>query len=170
MDRRLGIVLGVAAVLWLSVLPLRAGPAANLALSQDMVTSQADLCHRGTITVYPANPSTADPVSIAVSGWWGSSCPTATYQYLMAGYNITFTITVTEMVVTPPVGCLTVVTPWAITQEMGTLLPGLYTVQANCNAGPCWSFQAKTAFHVLRPTAVQWQQYFPAVLRAARNH
>lgn len=165
MGKKLGIGLGLAAVLWLSLLPLSGGTATNLTLPQDVLTSQADSCHNGTITVYPAVPSPVDPVSIVISGWWGSSCPAVTYQHLMAGYNITFSITVTEVAVTPPVACLDVVTPWTITQELGTLVPGLYTVQANCSAGPCWSFEAKTTFRVWRPTAVQWQQYFPTVLR-----
>lgn len=167
MGKKLCIGLGLAAALWLSLLPLGIPPPANLAVPQDVLASRADSCHRGTITVYPAIPSSVDPVWIAVSGWWGSSCPEVTYQHLMVGYGITISITVTEMAATPPVACLDVVTPWTITQELGTLLPGLYTVQADCSAGPCWSFQAKTTFRVLRPTAVQWQQYFPAVLRAA---
>ena len=96
-----------------------------------------------------------------------SSCPAVTYQHLMVGYNITFSITVTDIATDPPVACLDVVTPWAITQEMGTLWPGLYTVQADCGAGPCWSFQAKTTFRVLRPTSVQSYQHLPGVMRAA---
>ncbi len=168
MGKQLWIGLGLAAVLWLCVLPLSAGPATNPARPLDVHTSQTDSCHSGTITVHPATPSSIDPVSITVSGWWGSSCPAVTYQHLMVGYNITFSITVTDIAADPPVACLDVVTPWFITQEMGTLWPGLYTVQAGCSAGPCWSFQATTTFRVLRPTAVQCPQYFPALLRAAR--
>jgi len=169
MGKKLGIVLGLATALWLSLL-LSTGPAADPAIPPGTLTGQADSCHRGTITVYPPAPTTVDPVSISVAGWWGSSCPAVTYQQLMTGYNITFTITVTDLAVTAPVGCLTVVTPWTITQELGLLLPGLYTVQANCNAGPCWSFQAKSALQVFPPTAVQWRQYFPTVLRGGQNY
>jgi hypothetical protein len=84
----------------------------------------------------------------------------------MAWHSITLSITVTELVTTPPIGCLDVVTPWTITQELGTLPAGDYAVQADCSAGPCWSFQARTAFLVREPTEVHWQQYLPAVLRA----
>jgi hypothetical protein len=84
----------------------------------------------------------------------------------MAGYGITFSITVTDRVANPPIACLDVVTPWAITQELGTLPLGLYTVQADCSAGACWSFQAQTTFRVWASTGEYWQ-YLPVLLRAS---
>jgi hypothetical protein len=166
MEKRLCLAFALAALLWLGLLPLSAAPTVNGTMPLDRVSSQTDLCHRGEITVHPPNPSTVDPVSIAVSGWWGSSCPAVTYQHYMITHSITLSITVTDLVAVPPVGCLDVVTPWAITQEMGTLPLGDYTVQADCSAGPCWSFQAKTTFRVWAPTGMYWR-YLPAVLRAS---
>lgn len=165
MDGRVSRGLGLAAVLWLSLLPFSVAPAANSGRSQDSPGALSDLCHRGEVTVHPGAPTTADPVSIVVSGWWGSSCPAVTGEPATAEYNITLSITVTDMVTIPPVACLTVVTPWIITRELGALLPGEYAVQADCSAGACWSFQEKVTFQVREPTGTHWQ-YLPAVLCA----
>jgi hypothetical protein len=166
MDKRLCLAFGLTAVLWIGLLPLGAAPTVNGSMPPDPVSSQTDLCHRGEVTVYPPNPSAVDPVSIVASGWWGSSCPAVTSQHYMIGHSITLSITVTDLVAVPPVACLDVVTPWTITQEIGTLPLGDYTVQADCNAGPCWSFQARTTFRVWAPTGMFWR-YLPAVLRAS---
>jgi hypothetical protein len=163
MKRAFWIGFGVAALLWLSLLPLSAAPSADTSLPPECTSNGSDLCHRGQVAAHPPNPSTADPVSIIVSGWWGSSCPAVTYEHSMVGHSITLSMTVTDLVSVPPVGCLDVVTPWTITQEMGILPPGDYTVQAECSAGPCWSFQAKTAFRVWAPAGMFWC-YLPSVL------
>ena len=165
MDRRLGIGFGVTAVLWLCLLQFSAAPAANLAMPQEPLGTEQDLCYSGEVTVHPAAPTTADTVSIVVSGWWGSSCPVVTCEHSVAGYHITLSITVTDMAAIPPIACLDVVTPWTITQELGALLPGEYTVQADSSAGTCWSFRQKATFGVQAPTGTQ-RQYLPAVLRA----
>lgn len=164
MERRLCISLALAAVLGLGLLPVSAAPAALPPLPPDPASSQSDLCHRGKITIDPPAPTSIDPVSIVVSGWWGSSCPQTTYAPRRTANTITLSITVTDLIADPPVACLEVVTAWAITHELGTLSPGEYTVQADCSAGACWSFQAWTTFRVWAPTGMYWI-YLPALLR-----
>jgi hypothetical protein len=151
MGRKPGIGFGLAALLLLSLLPCRAAPG-----------SAEDLCHNGGVTVYPTAPTTADMVSLVVSGWWGSSCPAVQCEHDLADYHITLSITVTDLAAIPPVACLDVVTPWTITHELGALLPGEYTVQANCSAGACWSFQEKATFQVRQALGPQ-RVYLPAV-------
>ena len=161
MERRLCVSLALAAVLGLSLLPISA---AHPATPIDRGDSESDWCHRGEIRVYPPAPRNIDPVSIVVSGWWGSSCPEPTYELWRTANIINLLITVTDIVADPPVACLDVVTVWAITHELGVMQPGEYTVQADCSAGACWSFQAKRTFRVWAPAGMYWI-YLPALLR-----
>ena len=107
---------------------------------------QDDLGHAGRITLHPTHPTPADSILVTISGLWGSSCPVATCRRAAGDADFNFCIEVSDL--PPPAVCLTIVTEWAITETLGTLSPGSYTIRADVRAGSCWSFQRMLTFTV----------------------
>lgn len=123
-------------------------------------------CHDGLITVQPTNPTPSDEIQIIVSAPWSSSCPAVTCTQSIDGHHIYLDFIVVDMSTIVPVICLTVISTWTMTNTVGTLLPGLYTVEATIHAGPCWSCQLLTTFDVSQPVVphTTYWQYLPLVL------
>jgi len=165
MGNRIWMAVALAALLLLNLLWFGSAEATNPATPLGVSTTVSPTCPGGGIAIHPPAPTTAEPVSVTISGWWGSSCPAVTCIPETTGFIITLQITVSDIVADRPVACLDVVTPWTITQELGALLPGEYTVHADCDAGSCWSFYEKATFQV-RALARTHRQYLPAVCHA----
>ncbi|MBC7260465.1 MAG: hypothetical protein H5T63_00505 [Chloroflexi bacterium] len=128
-------------------------------------------CHDGSITVLPINPTPSDEIQIIVSAPWSSSCPAVTCFKSIDDHRISLDFTVVDMSTIVPVICLTVISTWTMTNTVGTLPPGSYTVEATIRAGPCWSCQLLTTFDVSQPTVPQitYWQYLPLVLAPAQE-
>ncbi len=129
------IVQGVALTLLLALL-LLASPALT-------TRSQG-----GSITIVPPFPTTADDISIIVSGQWGTSCPKVIYSYVIVVNTIFIQGSITNAA---PV-CLFVITPWSITVKIGKLPAGTYIVNVNIQGGP-WSVVGTKVFQVTGPPA-----------------
>ena len=144
MPRKL-LCLGLCLVLTLlsSAVPASASPASHTSSGQ-----------AGHITIRPAHPTPADQVSVIISGLWGSSCPVVTYSHCRAGYDIVFNVTVRDLSEIAPVYCCTVITSWAITETLGTLSAGMYTLQANVRGGNAWNFRETVTFTVTSPLPI----------------
>jgi len=161
--RLLSVSLCLLALLWLSLVPVSAYSAQAL---QPCSAWYDDLCHSGAVPLEPLHPTTEDCVAAHVSGWWGSSCPVVTSEHEVLGSHITLSLTVADLSDSEPVGCLDVVTPWAITHTLGQLPAGSYTLWVDVAAGSCWSFHEKAAFAVAPGgPAPAFRQYWPYVAR-----
>jgi hypothetical protein len=160
--------------LFLAVMLLSIAPA-NAQLAQPPITvtpcTENCFCHSGSITVHPANPTPSDEILVITSAPWSSSCPAVTCMQSMDGNRIYLDFTVVDLSTIVPVICLTVISTWTMTNTIGTLPPGTYTVQANINAGSCWSVALSTTFDVGSPTVPQvtYWQYLPLVLALAEE-
>lgn len=146
---------------------------ANAQLAQPPITvtpcTERCACHDGLITVQPTNPTPSDEIKIIVSAPWSSSCPAVTCTQSIDGQHICLDFTVVDLSTIVPVICLTVISTWTMTNTVGTLPPGSYTVEATIHAGPCWSCLLSTTFNVSQPTVPQttYRQYLPLVLAPA---
>ena len=74
--------------------------------------------------IVPPNPTSADVVTITLSGEWSNSCIPDDSAISVIGNEIYFDVIWTYS----PSWCLTVITPWELTESVGPLPPGTYTV------------------------------------------
>ena len=79
------------------------------------------------ILIEPTAPDTHSFVTVSIGGAWPDACVPAGTETSFVGS--TFTIVVHQSLSIDS-GCLTVVTPWQQTAELGLLQPGTYTVHA----------------------------------------
>jgi hypothetical protein len=83
------------------------------------------------IKVSPANPRTIDPISIKISGIWRDSCTPTNPEVRIDGKQIYITTSNTDK------NCLTMLTPWSNTTNIGMLPIGNYQILVShiSNAG-----------------------------------
>lgn len=103
----------------------------------------------GTLTaeteIFPTNPTEFDVIGITVSGWWPDSCVP----------NVSF-VSVTEDSIhfevfddyPPGTVCAQVVTSWELTDYVGPLSPGTYTIYVYLLGDPCSPVSEPYAFVV----------------------
>jgi hypothetical protein len=80
-----------------------------------------------TMEVSPEHPTASSRVAITVGGTWGNSCAPNESLITVAGQSIYFTAIHSYP---PHIVCATVITSWHLTEEVGPLSPGTYTVYA----------------------------------------
>jgi len=81
-----------------------------------------------TLTVQPANPTTADPVVLKLSGEWPDSCiPNDSHAWPPVGWQIPFDLIWDYP---PDVFCADVITPWSRAETLAPLAAGTYDVWA----------------------------------------
>lgn len=79
------------------------------------------------IDIYPEHPTSADVVDITLSGGWGDSCVPNDSNVTVINSQVYFDVTWDY----PPSGlCLAVISSWELTNSVGPLVPGTYTVYA----------------------------------------
>jgi hypothetical protein len=74
------------------------------------------------IEILPPNPTTADPISIRISGIWPSGCKPLNPQVTREGNEIQINTS------NPGRICTAVLTPWSYTLGIGNLAAGAYQV------------------------------------------
>jgi hypothetical protein len=74
------------------------------------------------IEILPPNPTTADPISIKISGIWPSSCIPRNPQVTRAGNEIQINTSNSDRI------CLAALSGWNYTLGIGNLAAGAYTV------------------------------------------
>ncbi|MHC4153657.1 MAG: LamG-like jellyroll fold domain-containing protein [Planctomycetota bacterium] len=79
-----------------------------------------------SVTILPPAPTPADVVAITLAGTWGNSCVPDGLDVSMVGNDIYFGVFWTY----PPTYCLQVVSSWELTECVGPLPVGTYTVHA----------------------------------------
>jgi|GEM_PF-1548058 len=104
----------------------------------------------GMVSIKPANPSDTTPVTVVISGQYGSSCPKVSYRHTIVGYLITIQGTVTDE---PGTRCASVITPWSISVLLGVLPAGTYTLMVDIQGG-IWSVQDTLTFTVFQTATV----------------
>jgi hypothetical protein len=77
--------------------------------------------------IVPQNPTSFDIVAITLGGDWSDSCIPNASNVLVMGNDIYFDVILDYP---PDIMCLTVITPWGLTESVGPLSPGAYTVYA----------------------------------------
>jgi hypothetical protein len=93
----------------------------------DLVGDVCDPCLEiggACVQILPLQPSPSDLVQVRLSGEFPDSCWDASASYSMAGTDINVTLVMTYA----GGGCLTVITPWGITLDIGALPAGQYNV------------------------------------------
>ena len=75
----------------------------------------------------PPFPTVCDQLAITVFGQWGDSCIPEESQVTVVGNHIYFDVIHYTWLDT---GCATVMSDWSLTESVGPLLPGHYTVHA----------------------------------------
>jgi hypothetical protein len=102
----------------------------------------------GTLTaeteIFPANPTEFDFITITVSGEWPNSCVPNVSYVTVIGDSIHFEVFDDY----PPGACLQVVTSWELTNYVGPLSPGTYTIYAHLLVDPCNPVSEPYAFVV----------------------
>ena len=94
------------------------------ALSFMAVLLLVTLASATQISVSPTVPTVDDSVSLTAFGWWGNSCAPAYHSHSVGDRWITLVA-----VANPDCGpCMTVMTRWEFTVEVGQLVSGAYTV------------------------------------------
>jgi hypothetical protein len=88
------------------------------------VLSDVDWCD---VEIIPEHPTSSDVVVITISGWWGNSCTPNASNVSVMGNDIYFDVIWDYP---PGIICLDVITPWALTEYVGPLSVGTYTVYA----------------------------------------
>ena len=83
--------------------------------------------------IVPEHPTSCDVVVITLSGWWGDSCIPNYSAISRVGNNIYFDVIWDYP---PNIMCLAVITPWELTESIGPLPTGTYTVYAGLNGYP----------------------------------
>ena len=85
--------------------------------------------------ISPATPTSSDVIEITVSGEWNNSCVPDLSWVTVEGDSIYFYADH----IFPPGICLTVMTPWSLTDHAGPLSAGVYTIYAYgpSGQGPC---------------------------------
>jgi hypothetical protein len=79
------------------------------------------------VEVDPHKPTSTDPVTIILSGWWPDSCVPDNSAVSVIGKDIYFDAIWDY----PPfISCATMITGWTLADVVGPLLPGTYTVYA----------------------------------------
>jgi hypothetical protein len=77
--------------------------------------------------IVPQNPTSFDIVAITLGGDWSDSCIPNASNVLVMGNDIYFDVILDYP---PGIYCATVITPWGLTESVGPLSPGAYTVYA----------------------------------------
>ena len=79
------------------------------------------------VEVIPQNPTSSDVVAITLGGIWGDSCIPNASNSSVIGNDIYFDVIWNYP---PGIMCYMVITPWELTEHVGPLSPGTYTVYA----------------------------------------
>ena len=79
------------------------------------------------VEIYPEHPTSCDVVVITLSGFWGSSCIPNCSAISVEVNDIYFDVI---WGYPPDTYCLTVMTPWELTESVGPLPCGTYTIYA----------------------------------------
>ena len=79
------------------------------------------------VLVVPEHPTSSDVVAITLGGEWGSSCTPNASNVSVMGNDIYFDVIWDYP---PGIGCADVITPWELTEPVGPLPTGTYTVYA----------------------------------------
>jgi hypothetical protein len=82
--------------------------------------------------IVPQNPTSFDIVAITLGGEWGDSCIPNVSNISVIGNNIYFDV-IRDY---PSPVCLTIIMPWELTESVGPLSPGMYSVYARLDWGP----------------------------------
>jgi len=103
----------------------------------------------GTLTaeteIFPTNPTEFDFIGITVSGEWHNSCvPNVSFVSVM-GDSIHFVVFDDYP---PDIVCLQVISGWELTDYVGPLSPGTYTIHAYHMFDPCSPFSDPYTFVV----------------------
>ena len=83
------------------------------------------------VEIFPAEPTDTSTISITVSGEWGNSCIPQQSDFYIDGNNIYF-----DVFLEPQGICAQVMTSWELTEDVGQLPEGTYTVYAGCHQLP----------------------------------
>ena len=87
----------------------------------------------GETEIFPTNPTQFDVITITVSSTWGSSCVPNISNVDVDGNDIFFEAFTNYP---PDIFCLSVITPWELTEDVGPLSAGMYTIHASANEYP----------------------------------
>jgi len=98
-----------------------------------IVASQAVGWPLSSTQIVPQNPTSSDLVAITLGGDWGSSCTPNASAISVMGDNIYFDVIWDYP---PDIICLAVMTPWQLTESIGPLATGTYTVYARIVGHP----------------------------------
>ena len=79
------------------------------------------------VEIDPDKPTSTDPVTIILSGWWSNSCVPNNSAVSVIGKDIYFDVIWDYP---PDITCLAMISKWTLANLVGPLLPGTYTVYA----------------------------------------
>ncbi len=118
--------------------------------------------YQARLEASPPPSTAAHPVTLAAAGEWYDSCTPSRLEIAVTGYEIEV---VAILDYPPHTGCLTVITPWRLSQSIGCLAPGTYQAElyirdarGSDRTGPC----AKLEFVV---RAAEHEVFLPLVRR-----
>ena len=94
-----------------------------------------------SVQIAPENPTSADVVGITLSGEWPDSCVPDVSNISVEGNDIYFGV-----IRSSTESCLTVFTPWQLTESVGPLPTGTYNLYTALDRGP-WTLV--TEFNVV---------------------
>jgi len=83
--------------------------------------------------IVPQNPTSSDVVAITLSGHWGDSCIPNVSNISVVGNDIYFDVILDYP---PGIICLFVITPWELTEYVGPLSLGTYSIYASLEGDP----------------------------------
>jgi len=85
-----------------------------------------------SVQIEPLQPSSSDEIAITLSGEWSNSCTPSNSFVWITGDEINF-----EVIPRYSCGCLLVIAPWELTDYVGPLPSGSYTVYGYMYRDPC---------------------------------
>ena len=118
------------------------------------------------LDIAPAQPTQDDAIQVICSGDWSDSCvPWRVEQEMWA--NVIMVHAIADY--PPDVVCLTVITPWRLVADVGTLAPGFYKAMLYITDTRLYGATALCATESFTVVEMAPRAYFPVVTKRSEG-